>query len=92
MTAMPETAQALDPATYGLECPTAIQLTRDLNSIATPALRRARITTAIAQRREDLALMRQLLVERDGTAPTLDRIEARDDVLAELHTLAVMTA
>lgn len=43
---------------------------------------------AIRRRRGQLALMRELMVEKYGQAPTLERLAARDELLAELQIIA----
>lgn len=59
-----------------------------LAELPTPERRRAAAEDHAA-RRTALALYRDLLVERDGNAPTLARLEAADDLLVELAVLTV---
>lgn len=51
--------------------------------------RRKAAAEEYARRRADLALYRQLVVERDGSAPPITRLEAADELLVELAVLTV---
>jgi hypothetical protein len=84
------TVEALTLATeLGLVHPSARRLSDQLEQHPEPALRREAAGRALADRRADLALMRDLLVERYGTAPTLDRIIAGDELYADLAILTI---
>ena len=88
MTAATITATPPVPALaieLGLETPRACRLA----AIPDVGVRRQAAARELADRRSDLALLRTLLVEAYGTAPPLAKLEARDEVLAELTVLAV---
>lgn len=76
------TAMAVE---YGLETPRACRIA----AIPDTGVRRATAAQALADRRAELATMRQLLVEAYGRAKPLARLEAEDAVLLELTVLAV---
>lgn len=84
MTATAATAPPM-AVEYGLETLRACRVA----AIPDVGLRRAVAARAIADRRTELATMRQLLVEAYGTAKPLHRLELDDEVLLELTVLAV---
>lgn len=82
------TATPAELRVYGLD----LGLTTDRAILLAelPTLERRRAAAEDhAKRRADLALYRQLLVERDGNAPPLARIEANDEALTELAVLTI---
>ena len=73
----------------GLEHPSALRLAHQLADVADDGVPHAQAARAAQHPRADLTLYRVLLVERYGPAPPLDRILARDELLAELTVLAI---
>lgn len=75
-------------ATLGLEHDSAIRLADQLEH--EPAdIRRPAASRAAVDRLADLRLLRALLIERDGTAPSLERLVARDTLYGDLTILAI---
>lgn len=83
MTAATVEARAL-ASELGLEHDTALRLL-PLDTVT----RRQAAGREVLRRLADLGLLRTLLVERDGTAPPLERIIATDPLYAELTLLAI---
>lgn len=82
------TVEACLATTLGLEHPSAIRLAQQLEE--EPAdVRRPAAARAAADRLSALGLYRTLVVERDGHAPPLERIVARDVLYADLTILAI---
>lgn len=73
----------------GLEHPSAIRLADQLEEHPEPQLRREAAARALADRRADLGLYRTLLVERYGSAPTLERIIDNDTLYGDLAVLTI---
>lgn len=86
-----ETAATVDVVVNldDLDHPSARALAAQLTTIADVGVRRHTAEVAVLERRGELALYRDLLVERYGHAPTLAQIEAADELLLELTVLAV---
>lgn len=82
------TVEATLVTELGLEHPSAIRLAESLEG--EPAdVRRPAATRAAADRLAALRLLRALLVERDGTAPSLERLIANDALYGDLTILAI---
>lgn len=82
------TATPAELRVYGLD----LGLTTDRALLLAELPTQQRRTAAAedhAKRRTALGLYRQLLIERDGNAPTLARLEAADDLLTELAVLTI---
>jgi hypothetical protein len=82
------TVEASLATTLRLEHDSAIRLADQLEGEPVD-VRRPAAARALLDRLADLKLLRTLLVERDGTAPSLERLVAGDQLYADLTILAI---
>lgn len=79
----------VDESALALTHPTALDVLERYTH-ATPDVRRKAAAVELERRRADLAVLADLLRERDGhRAPSLDDLTRSDVLLVELATLAV---
>lgn len=74
---------------YALEQPTAVNAAGYLDTIIDTRVRRLEAERLVMARRQELKLYADLVAERFGRRPDLRKVEAADDLLAELLILAI---